>query len=112
MNTKCQTIGELWACQHLPVSSIQLLYIILMLGRRYKIFFLNLKLPIHIGVPRAYMNILCLNATPLIFQFRPYLVPSFSERSDQKSEGGPLGENNNSLKKFSTFYSFVIHRTL
>ena len=32
MDTKCQPIGEQWACQHLPVSSIQLLQIILLPG--------------------------------------------------------------------------------
>ena len=50
VDTKCQPIGEQWACQHLPVSSIQLLYITLMTG----LFSLGRKMYPHPPQPLEY----------------------------------------------------------
>ena len=102
-----------------------------MLGRRYKIKFLNLKLPIHMGVPRAYRNILCFIATPLIFQFRPSLGHICLNGVTKNQRGDHWVKIIFLSKKFSKlngnvfeiyeivcwlpkhiFYSFVIDRTL
>ena len=71
-----------------------------MLGLGYKIKSLNVELPMHMVVPKAYRNIFYLIGTPLIFQFRPSLGPiCLNGLTKNQREGGPLGENNISFKK-------------